>query len=339
MTMSKRHLLSFAGVIILGLIIFAYLLKDVKISALINDFDNLNWWWIGVATFCVLLYLGLEGVVTKVLMNDQNRSFSFRDAIRVPLVEQLFNGITPFSTGGQPAQLLVMIQTGVDGGRASSALLMKFVIYQSMIVINFLISLLIGFSYIAQKMSYLSLFVLFGFMIHLFVIIALLMIMYWHSFTKKLMMIIIKPLAWFISNAHFIKIKRILNAKIDTFYSESIRIAHQKKLIFKLIIITFFQLFFYYLIPYFIMLGLGYSKINIVMIVSLHVLILMIISLFPIPGGSGGAEYSFETLFKSYITTSGKLLLAMVIWRLLTYYLGMFLGAIALFIKPKKIKS
>lgn len=337
--MSKRHVLSFAGVILLGFLIFAYLLKDVKIGALINDFDNLNWWWIGIAAICVLLYLGLEGLVTKILMNDQSRSFSFKDAIRVPLVEQLFNGITPFSTGGQPAQLLIMLQTGVDGGRASSALLMKFVVYQGMIVLNFLISLIIGFGYVFQKMSYLSFFVIFGFGIHLFVIIMLLMVMYWHRFTKKLMMMVIKPLKWFVKPGHFIKIQNILSRKIDTFYAESVRMAHQKKLILKIMIVTFFQLFFYYLIPYFIMLSLGYSRINIVMIVSLHVLILMIISLFPIPGGSGGAEYSFETLFKSYITTSGKLLLAMVIWRLLTYYLGMFLGVIALFIKPNKIKS
>lgn len=337
--MPRRNVISFIGVILLGVLIFAYLLRDVNVKFLINDFDNLNWWWIAVATLCVLLYLGLEGVVTKILMNDQTRGFSFKDALRVPLVEQLFNGITPFSTGGQPAQLFIMLQTGVDGGRASSALLMKFIVFQAMIVINFLISLIIGFNYIAEKMSYLSLFVIFGFMIHLFVIVSLLMIMYWHAFTKKLMSIVIKPLKWFMREKRYSKMKQTLAIKIDTFYAESMRIAHHRKLLVKLIIVTFFQLFFYYLIPYFIMLGLGYSKINIVMIVSLHVLILMIISLFPIPGGSGGAEYSFETLFKSYITSSSKLLLAMVIWRLPTYYLGMFLGAIALFLKPNRIKS
>ena len=70
------------------------------------------------------------------------------------------------------------------------------------------------------------------------------------------------------------------------------------------------------------MLSLGYTSANIVMVTSFHILIVMVISLFPIPGGSGGAEYSFEMIFRSYITSNSKLVLAMILWRLLTYYLG-----------------
>ncbi len=64
----------------------------------------------------------------------------------------------------------------------------------------------------------------------------------------------------------------------------------------------------------------------------------MIISLFPIPGGAGGAEYSFSVLFSSFIGANSKLVLAMLLWRLLTYYFGMFAGMFALVIKPDKVK-
>lgn len=121
-----------------------------------------------VAFLCICAYLLLEGVITKVLVSNRVANFTFKDALRVPLVEQLFNGITPFSSGGQPGQLIVMLQTGIDGGRASSVLLMKFVVYQAMIVINFFISLVIGFHFVASKLHFLALFVLFGFLIHFF---------------------------------------------------------------------------------------------------------------------------------------------------------------------------
>ncbi len=136
------------------------------------------------AFLCICAYLLIEGVITKVLVSNRVENFTFKDALRVPLVEQLFNGITPFSSGGQPGQLIVMLQTGIDGGRASSALLMKFVVYQGMIVVNFFISLLIGFHFVASKLHFLALFVIFGFLIHFFVIVGLLLIMYWPSFTK-----------------------------------------------------------------------------------------------------------------------------------------------------------
>lgn len=337
--MSKRNIITFITMFLVGILIFWYFIRDININVLVSDFFTINWWWIVVALGCMFLYLGLEAVVTKTIVDTQVDNFTFRDAIRVPLVEQLFNGITPFSSGGQPGQLYVMVQTDVDAGKASSTLLMKFVVFQTMIVINFILSLIVGFQYVEEKLHYLAWLVLFGFFIHLFVIIALLLVMYWYTFTKSLVNNIIKPVRWFIKDDKFNSFKAMLDNKIDTFHMESIRIAKQWKLMLKIIIITFFQLAFYYLIPYFIILALGFDQVNIIMIVSLHVLIFMIISLFPIPGGTGGAEYSFEALFKSFITNNTKLILALIIWRLITYYLGMILGVIAFCIRPKKIEK
>ncbi|MCL0311873.1 flippase-like domain-containing protein [Apilactobacillus sp. TMW 2.2459] len=335
--MSKRNVITLIVMFFIGALIFWYASRDIKLDILINDFFAINWWWILVALICILLYFLLESWITHSIVASQTDQFTFKDAIRVPLVEQLFNGITPFSSGGQPGQLFVMVQTGVDAGKASSALLMKFIVFQGMIVINFIISLLIGFHYVVDKLHALSWLVVFGFVIHFFVILILLLIMYWYSLTKKLINIIIKPAKYFLNDERYLKFNKMINEKIDTFHTESIRIAKEWKLLLKISIITFFQLLFYYLIPYFIILGLGYSGVDVIMIISLHVLIVMIISLFPIPGGSGGAEYSFELLFQSYITNNSKLVLAILLWRLLTYYLGMILGFIAIGIKPDKV--
>ncbi|KRN78536.1 integral membrane protein [Fructilactobacillus lindneri DSM 20690 = JCM 11027] len=323
--------------IALGFLISWYAIRDIKFSVLINDITEINPWWMIVALGCILLYFLLEAVVTYILVKSSTPNFSFRDAIRVPLVEQLFNGITPFSSGGQPAQLVVLVQSGVDAGKATSALLMKFIVYQAMIVINFIFSLIIGFDYLIDKVHALAIFVLFGFLIHLFVIVALLMIMYWYSFTKKLVNFCLKPVRWFVSEEKYLRWQHNLNNKIDTFYTESVRIGHQWKLILKIFVLTFFQLLFYYLIPYFIMLALGYYNANVLMITSLNVLIFLVISIFPIPGGAGGAEYSFEMLFKSYVSNGSKLVLAMILWRILTYYLGLILGSFALVAKPSKM--
>lgn len=323
---------------LLGIGIIIYSIKDIDVSLLIRDFMTLKFGWLLVALGCILLYLAIEGVITKLLMKD-TPSFSFKDAFRVPLVEQLFNGITPFSSGGQPGQLFIMLQTGVDGGKASSILLMKFVVYQAMIVVNFFVSLLIGFSYVAEKMKLLALLIGFGFVIHLLVILGLLMIMYVPKVTKKMVYWGVYPLKWFLNAKRYEQINNTLSQKVDNLYLESVKLSHQPKLILKIAGLTFIQLLFYYLIPYFIMLAMGYHGINVIMITSLHVMIVMIISLFPIPGGSGGAELSFSSLFSSYISSNTKLVLAMILWRILTYYLGMILGVIALVIKPDRIDN
>lgn len=336
--MSRKNWLALVAMLLIGGGIVAYSLRTVNLRLLVQDFFTLNWWWMLVALACICLYLILEGVVVKIFMNNRHADFTWKDALRLPPIEQLFNGITPFSTGGQPAQLVAMLQCGVDGGLASSVLLMKFVVFQAMIVINFLISLLIGFHFIAEKLHALSLLVLLGFVIHLAVIVGLLLVMYWYGFTKRALNLLIKPCAWFMKPQRYERLRISLNEKVDSFYQESLRMKEEYGKMAKVCLVTLCQLFFYYAIPYFIMLALGVHGMNFIMVISLHVLIFMIISLFPIPGGAGGAEYSFSVLFASFIGSGIKLVLAMILWRLLTYYFGMFAGMVALFIKPDKIK-
>ncbi len=77
-------------------------MRNTDLHQLSIDLANLNWGWFSVAVLCICLYLGLEGVVTKLFMADRYPDFSWKNTMRVPLVEQLFNGITPFSTGANP---------------------------------------------------------------------------------------------------------------------------------------------------------------------------------------------------------------------------------------------
>lgn len=337
--MSRKNWLVLILMLLAGGGIFAFSLRNTNLHEIQADLATMNWGWMLVAVLCICIYLGFEGWVVKIFMANRYPSFSWKDALRLPLIEQLFNGITPFSTGGQPAQLLAMLQSGVDGGIASSVLLMKFVVFQSMIVVAFILSLLIGFHYIASKLHALSLLVLFGFLIHLSVIVALLMVMYWYRFTKRLMNIVIKPVRWFTKPERYQNIVDSLNEKVDSFYQESIKMKSEYGKLAKVAGVTIMQLIAYYIIPYFILLALNIHGVNLIMAMSLHTLIFMIISLFPIPGGTGGAEYSFAVLFTTFTSSHSKLVLAMLLWRILTYYFGMFAGMFALMVKPDKVKD
>ena len=132
-------------------------------------------------------------------------------------------------------------------------------------------------------------------------------------------------------------LNKIVDEKIDNFYEESLKLKSNWKLLLKISAITFVQLAVYYIIPYFILLSLGVTHVNVIMVISMHVLIVMVVSLFPIPGGAGGAEYSFSVIFSSFIGTGSKLVLAMLLWRIVTYYFGMLSGLIAMLIQPKRI--
>ena len=95
-----------------------------------------------------------------------------------------------------------------------------------------------------------------------------------------------------------------------------------------LIIINFIALACLYLVPFALIMGLG-ETINPFIAVVTSAYVMLIGSFVPIPGGSGGLEYGFVKFFGIFVV-GAKLSSIMIVWRLLTYYLGMFLGALFL---------
>lgn len=326
--MSRRNLTIFFVMLMFGVLIFAWSFRDVSWYQFIHDMESANLWWLLVAVLCMVMYLLLEALVVKIFVDDESQKISWHDAVRVPMVEQLGNGITPFASGGQPMQLIALMQAGIDAGKAGSILTMKFIIYQGMIVVNFILALVIGYNYIYDKLHDWATIVWLGFGMHIIVVVALLALMFLPRLTNGLVSLTFKVIEIF-SKRKAAEWRPAVDEQIEVFHQESLVMKSNVRHVVLTMVITFVQLMFYYIIPYFILLALGAQDVDVLLILALHILIVMVISLFPIPGGSGGAEVGFAMLFQQFLPTHAKLMLAMLLWRLITYYFGMFAGVIA----------
>lgn len=61
-------------------------------------------------------------------------------------------------------------------------------------------------------------------------------------------------------------------------------------------------------------------------VVASAAFILMISSFVPLPGASGGAEGSFYMFFRMFFKASGSVSVAILLWRLFTFYLPIVVG-------------
>lgn len=337
--MTRKNKVFLVLMLLLGGTVFWWEARKLSFDTLIRSFQTLHLAWLGVAVCMMLGSLAIETKVLQILLRGRVAHFPYRNAMRVPMVEQLFNSITPFSSGGQPAQLIAMMQSGIEAGQASSVLLMKFIIYQLMVLINFVLTMIFGFHEIMGRFNGIALLIIAGFALHVIVIIGLLLIMYQYRFTKKLVSWIAALLRLFLKPARVAKFEQTMSQKIDTFYAESLHLKRERKKVLIASALTLIQLLLYYAIPYFVLLALGQTHVAFLNVVAMHVMIVMITSIFPIPGGTGGAEYSFKTLFSIFLASPSKLVVGMLLWRLITYYLGMLLGLVALAIPVKQPKS
>ena len=133
--MNKKHLWGILVVLAISAFVLYSDLKTTPINELIKAAQNIN--IVAFVLIFVLMILSYvcEASIIAVLAHRKNEprrsKWSF---FRIPIIQALFNAITPMSTGGQPAQLAAMIQMGIDLGRATSLLMIKIINYQEPVI-------------------------------------------------------------------------------------------------------------------------------------------------------------------------------------------------------------
>ena len=103
-----------------------------------------------------------------------------------------------------------------------------------------------------------------------------------------------------------------------------------------MILVNLIALSFLYIIPMFVLFAMGdFSSLNVFNTIITSAYVMLIGSFVPIPGGTGGLEYGFVKFYGTFI--GGSVLTSiMLIWRFITYYFGLIIGAIAFNVKGRK---
>ena len=326
--MNKKHLWGVLIVLAISAFVLYTDLKSTPLSEILGAAHGLNIWaLIMVFGLMLLSYVCEAGILATLAHRKDEPKRSAWSFLRIPIIQALFNAITPMSTGGQPSQLAAMIQMG-----------MEFIIYQIVVFFAYVFTIIFGFHTVMTKFAGLAVFIAIGFLIHISSIIFLLAIMFAYRFTKRATNWVMDLLGKFMKKERVEKWRTATLEKIDTFYAESQKLKKEKNKLIISSILTVLQLLFFYSIPFMVLTALNvpcsWSSVT-----QMNIMIIMFMAIIPIPGASGGAEYSFQTLFSTFVSSHGALILAMFVWRFATYFFGMILGIFGWIFKPKKIKS
>lgn len=336
--MNKKHLIGIIIVLIISGGVIYFQLKNTPIDSLIHAATSINVFFLIIMFGIMILSYFFEAGILATLSRRGKREHSVWAFLRIPLIQALFNAITPLSTGGQPSQLVAMVQMGMKGARATSILLMKFIIYQICVLFAYVSTMIFGFRMIVGKFNGLALFILIGFIIHISSIVFLLAIMFAYNWTKKVTIWIMNILEKIFGSKRVSSWRQSTLNQIETFYREGQNLKKEKKKLLIASLLTIGQLLCFYSIPYFILLALN-LKTSWLTVTAMNIMIIMFMAIVPIPGASGGAEFSFQTLFSTFIHSNALLVLGMFLWRFTTYFLGLLLGIIGWIIKPKKVEE
>lgn len=304
-----------------------WLLKQYSIQALWKMMLGMRPLWILAALGLMVVYwvfesLGLHLAVSR-FVPTQNPG----DTFCATMIGQFFNCITPFSSGGQPMQAWYLMKKGVSLSFASCSLLIKFIVYQFVLTIYSALTLLLCFKSFAGRISSIGWLIFVGFGVNLLVITGLLCLGFLRRPTEKVLygsVSLLKKVK-LISEQAASKAKERIQKELMEFYEGFAQIRQDIGGILAMSALTAVQLTAFFLIPLCIFYAFGLGKADVLLMICAGAFVLNFTSFIPLPGAAAGAEIGFHTIFSIFFPTH-ILSVAILFWRLLTFYLPICVG-------------
>ena len=335
--MKKNNILNYIGLIVLTILVLYFSLRN-DFNNIVNEIVNINPLFLLLALFLIFSYWFFRAVVLRNFVLKFNPNFKMFDAFRIHISTVFFDQVTPFASGGQPYEIYKLSKDEKIPVSASANIVFQtFIVYQ----IAFLTSSLLAFTYnfifkLYPANSLLRWLVTIGFIINFLVGLIMFLIAFLERFNNFLIGIGISIL----SKLKIIKDKEACEKKwrenIKKLHDSALYLLKDKKNFVKCILLNFLSLLSIYLIPLVIFYGIGlHGNITGIETLVTSAYVTLMGSYIPLPGGTGGLEYGFLVFF-GFFVIEPKLTAAMIIWRFITYYLGIIVGAIFINIRKKE---
>ena len=320
-------------IVAIFIVLLIYMLKVDGIDNIIKILKTVDYKWVFLGGLCLLVHWSCEGLNLHIPIKRIYKDQKIFDSVKIAMIGQLFNNITPFSTGGQPMQAYELNKMGRRVSDSFSAMAMKFAITQTALVTTTIVIVLTEFGFVKELMGDYIWVAIVGVILNIIAIIAVILA----GIKKEIITFIANSIINILAKIHVIKdkekAKEKMNKSISNFRNQFVLMKSEKKMVLKMFIIAVIQSLAYYSITYMIYRAFGNYGINFFQIVPVQAFLLLIMTFIPTPGSGLGAEGGFYLLFNS-IFKEDTINMSILFWRIYTFYLPILVGLI--FLIPKR---
>ena len=249
MELKKRNLI-FLGIFLIALV--GYVIWSTGWDTIIRTFKIANLGWLFVALLLMILFWLLESSVFHLIVRCFHKKQRFRSSVTTSMIGQLFNCVTPFSSGGQPVQAYHMTKTGIPLGISSSCLLIKFIVYQIVLTIYSIVVLVAKWEYFSSQISGFGYLVFIGFLINTGVMFFLFAICFFKNLTQKIAFGVIRLLTKLKLLKKPDEITNRVAKELAEFHEGFLLLRKHLRMMITTFVLTALQLTVQFSIPYFL---------------------------------------------------------------------------------------
>lgn len=316
--------------VVLSLVLY-FSLKD-NYQEIIDNIKNMNIIWLIISIIILIISRIFSAVSSYQMTKANDHHVSFLRAIQINLIIPFFHGVTPFAGGGQPMEIYYLHNEKIPLGKSTNIVLQNFIVYQTALIIISLIAVIYNVIFdLFPANSLIKQLVIIGFIINFLVWLFTLLV----SLSKKFNQVILKITLFILKKFNKPALKEKITRYLSNLHKNATTIIKHKKSSLLSLFVNILSLICLYSIPYLVLTGMGITNLNIIETIVATSYIMIMGSFVPIPGGTGGLEYGYMYFF-NYLIGGSILTSSMLVWRFVSYYLAMIIGAIVLALYRKK---
>ena len=310
-------------------VVVVFVLKD-DFPDIMKSVMNSNLLYLVIALFIFALGLLFEAKAYQEIIEEYNHSYTLWQAYKMLIITKFFNGITPFSSGGQPMQVYLLKRDGIRITKATNIIIQNFIIYQAALVSVGVFAVAVNHFNPIFEATLLKHLVRVGFIMNTLVMIGLVII----SVSSRFNHFILRKTIWLLDRLHIIKgADKVLarwEERVNDFHEGTDYLKRNPFLCVRTYLYNVVYLVLVYSMPFFVILGLNHGSmegVTVLKVIVANAYVAIMGAFVPIPGASGGIEFGYFKFFGNFV--KGPILKAsLLLWRTISYYIPMVVGGI-----------
>lgn len=313
-------------------IVLYFILKDNFTQVINNLFKvKISILLLGILIFILSLFV--KSLSLTVFVKEYKKGYSIKNSFYLTLIGQFLNGITPFQSGGQPFQIYLLRKDGIRISDSTNAMIKDSLAYQIALIFIGLIAVTINAIFkIVRLGSYFKVLIVSGFFVNIVVLAILFLLCGKKKRLIKVVSKVLKLTTKFKITEKLGFTKENIKNGLSNFSNGGLSKKDRKNLLIA-IVLNICNLMLLYMVPIFVFNSLGIFNISLVDVIMVTAFITIIGNFIPIPGATGGIEFCFVRLFSLFVKDIAIVSTTLILWRFITYFLGMIMGFAVLTIK------
>lgn len=332
----RKTVFNFLIAMLLSLVTLAFIVGFSDVSDIMRALGRVSLRWVMLVLVMMVCDWILESFTVKIFSNAYDVDMKFLYAVKITLIGAFFSAVTPFSTGGQPAQVAFASKRKLSPGKMSAVLVSRFIVYQIVITLLGIIGILGAYRILSQNITKLALLAFLGFALNAGVLVFLVIFSINRKLAEKFVLVIFKPFLFFKIVKSPMKITRKIVEQVKLFHEGmkiSVKKPQQLVLAFSA---TMVQILIRVSMPFFVATSLRVSC-NYGDVLIFHLTLFLVVSMIPTPGASGASEGGYVLFFQSLF--GQNTVATLLVWRFFTYYINIAVGGVAAIQETRRLAS